>query len=161
MKLIAAFRSTTTLICLTAGALSQAFGQSLSSACASALHEGAYSANVVLREAAISSFKAAGCLDEITKAYGVAGVPRRGDVSPLALAAIAYKSLLSLKNEGLVLSPRTDGGGTWYGIPPGGSGSRPPSVPWTGPGGPGGGVNTMPIPRMNSGGSIDAIPARP
>lgn len=165
MKLIAVVRITTTLICLAAGTVSQALGQTLSSACASALHEGAYSGSTALREAALSSFKAAGCLDEITKAYGTAGVPKRGDVSPLALAAIAYKSLLAARNQGVAAFSGGTGLGSGGLVTPS-SGviaafprTVPPGAMWPKPGS-GGGVDTLPLPRMNPGGSIDATPAK-
>lgn len=170
MKLAAVVRISTTSICLAAAQVPQAFGQTLSSACASALHEGAYSGSSTLREAALTSFKTAGCLDAITAAYGAAGVPRRGDVSTLALAAIAYKSLLAARNSGGGavggLAGLGSGGFVMPGgvVVPGSSGGPNGGGSWSvspRPGSPGGGVNTMPLPRMNSGGSIDATPVRP
>lgn len=168
MRRIGASSIATALAALAAAPVSQASGQTLSSACASALHEGAYSESTAVREGALTSFKAAGCLDAITAAYGVAGVPRRGDVTPLALAAIAYKSLLAASSGGVAsFSPA----GIWSGglVIPGGSvvpgirGGPSGGGSWSvspRPVGPGGRVDTVPLPRMNSGGSIDATPVR-
>lgn len=155
MKLFASFRIAATLICLATGPVPQAIGQTLSSACASALHEGAYSGSATLKEAALSRFKSAGCVDEIIKAYGAAGVPQRGDASPLALAAIAYKTLLAARADRLVLlQPPLGGTGGGY------SAAFP--VPGVAPPGPrlgsGGGIDAFP--RVGSGGGIDAFPTK-
>lgn len=143
---------------LLASALSQAHGQTLRKVCAEVLHEGAYTTSAEARADVLKRFRAGGCWDDITKAFGVPGVPPKGDVSPLALAAVAYMSLyVASKNEptnsGGVLSG-SHFGGVWSGHVMGEGEIPNRKNPY------GGGVTTMPGLRGPTGGGIDAVPLR-
>lgn len=67
--------------------------QSVRPACASALHDAAFTNGYAGRIQALDRFDKAGCKKDITDAFGTAGIPPLAGTSPMALMALGYAAV--------------------------------------------------------------------